>query len=438
MTDSPDGERSAVPAVHYARVDPSIRAVVSQDDEFSVAADQYRNLAFRIEEEARVKPLSGFVLAVTSPEPGAGKTLVSLNLALTLARGDGKILLIEGDLRRPTLETYVQNFVVAGPDEERPLSKSGPPRYGLWHVLARHLTLAEATLPVWGTQLEILFAGTRGHVDNVMAQQGMSQVLGLARSRYKIVVMDSAPLILAAGRSASARANSTLLVLRAGRTRRQQASAALSLVNESKLLGMVLNGVKIQGAAYGSYQRGAVEFAEHADEDEEVETKEPSRPFMVKIGLALIVTILLAGVLGQRRLAGSSPFEADASADVVISESVDWAEPDPLRTIETKDYSAAEESTAVRDRIDGESLFETSTLSQLNLRTEPRLDASRILTLGVGERLLALEVRGEWLRVRGRKNEGWVHHSGLIPESGGQNEGQRVGDASNLEEFLER
>ena len=53
----------------------------------SFAAEQYRSLAVQVEE--RINPLAtwGYALTVTSPEEGAGKTLTSLNLALTLTRG---------------------------------------------------------------------------------------------------------------------------------------------------------------------------------------------------------------------------------------------------------------------------------------------------------------------------------------------------------------
>lgn len=379
--------------------------MVSQDDQLSVAAEHYRNLAFRVEEEARNKPLQGFVLAVSSPEPSTGKTLVSLNLALTLARGEGKVLLIEGDLRRPTLESYLQTFLVVGRSQDRPVLKSDPSEYGLWHVVNRHVTLEEATLPVWGTQLEVLPAGIAGHVDNVMAQQRMAQILTLARSRHKIVIIDSPPLILAAGRSAVARADRSLLVLRAGRTKRKEISGALSLVEEQKLLGLVLNGAKVspeEPYAHYHHPTAGPPGPEESDDPLNWKPRVLTRSFTVTIGIALLATLVLFGSFGRSRQA--TPDTPEAAPQEV---SIDRGSP-----------AAQVEADPAIPTIESADLFESTTQVRLNLRAAPSYEARRLLTLDVGVKLLTLEVRGEWIRVRANGADGWVHSSGLleIPE----------------------
>ena len=88
--------------------------VVNHMDPPSFPAEQYRGLAVQVEE--RINPLGtrGYTLTVTSPEEAAGKTLTSLNLALTLTRGEERrVLLLEGDLWRPQLHTY---FLPERPD----------------------------------------------------------------------------------------------------------------------------------------------------------------------------------------------------------------------------------------------------------------------------------------------------------------------------------
>src|SRR4029079_14344929 len=82
--------------------------VVLHMDPPSLPPDKYRSLAVQVEE--RVSPIAtwGFVVTVTSAEEGAGKTLTSLNLALTLTRGnERRVLLVEGDLWRPRLYSYL-------------------------------------------------------------------------------------------------------------------------------------------------------------------------------------------------------------------------------------------------------------------------------------------------------------------------------------------
>ena len=113
--------------------------VINYMDPPSFPAEQYRGLAVQVEE--RINPLGtwGYTLTVTSPEEAAGKTLTSLNLALTLTRGqERRVLLLEGDLWRPQLHTY---FLPERPD-----------RPGLQQVLERRTSLADCVVSLEGEQ----------------------------------------------------------------------------------------------------------------------------------------------------------------------------------------------------------------------------------------------------------------------------------------------
>ena len=72
----------------------------------SFAADQYRSLRHIVEQMQKASDLR--VIAVTSPTPGDGKTITTLNLAGALAQATGaRVLLIDADLRRPSVEGYL-------------------------------------------------------------------------------------------------------------------------------------------------------------------------------------------------------------------------------------------------------------------------------------------------------------------------------------------
>ena len=216
-------------------------AVLAQGGDSSLAAEQYRNVALQILERAELSS-EGFVLTVTSAEPATGKSLVSLNLGLTLAHDtDKRVLLIEGDLRKPTLDGYLEVL---------------PRVPGLWQVLNREAELERAVIPLWGTRLELLLAGGGGRVRNVIAQPVMSEGLRRLRSRYPIIIMDSPPLTLASGRSAATRADAILLVARAGRTRRLDLRRASALLPPERILGVVLNATtRAASDSYGLYNR---------------------------------------------------------------------------------------------------------------------------------------------------------------------------------------
>jgi len=215
--------------------------VVLHIDPPSFPAEQYRLLAVQVEE--RLNPIGtwGYALTVTSPEEGAGKTLTSLNLGLTLARGDErKVLLIEGDLWRPQLHTYFE------PERlDRP---------GLQQVLERRVELAEAVVQVEGTSLDLLPAGVSGIAGDVMSGRRMSEILTEARAAYEIVVIDSPPMnLLASARSLATRSDGVVLVVRAGQSHRKAIETTLSNLGPEKLLGIVLNGIKASSRGYRGY-----------------------------------------------------------------------------------------------------------------------------------------------------------------------------------------
>lgn len=207
----------------------------------SFVAEQFRSLAVHVEE--RINPIGtwGYVLTVTSPEAGEGKTLTSLNLALTLTRGEERrVLLLEGDLWRPQVHTYFDGDLEGV--------------QGLHQVLDRELSLAEAIVPVEGTTLDVLFAGATGTVGDKMSGRRMSEVLAEARAAYEIVVIDSPPMaLLASARSLAARADGVVLVVRANQTRKRAVEKTLATLGPEKMVGVVLNGVRISNKGYRSY-----------------------------------------------------------------------------------------------------------------------------------------------------------------------------------------
>jgi succinoglycan biosynthesis transport protein ExoP len=219
--------------------------VINYLDPPSFAAEQYRGLAVQVEE--RIHPLGmplstrGYVLTVTSPEEAAGKTLTSLNLALTLTRGqERRVLLLEGDIWRPQLHTY--------------LVPERPDRPGLQQVLEGRIALSEAVISHEGSSLDLLLAGSSGVSGDLMSGRRMSEVLNEARDAYEVVVVDSPPMnLLASARTLAARADGVVLVVRAGQTKKWAIEKTLSALGPEKLIGAVLNFARISERGYRGY-----------------------------------------------------------------------------------------------------------------------------------------------------------------------------------------
>jgi capsular exopolysaccharide synthesis family protein len=210
----------------------------------SFAAEQYRTLAVQIEE--RLSPIGtrGYILTVTSPEEAAGKTLTSLNLALTLTRGEERrVLLIEADLWRPQLHTYLHG-------EPAPADTGR----GLRQVLEKEAALSEVVLPVANTSLSLLLSGSSDAAGDLISGRRMSEVLTEARSAYEIVVIDSPPMAyLASARALAARSDGAVVVVRAGETPRRAIEKTLATLGPEKTIGLVLNGVRMSKRSYRQY-----------------------------------------------------------------------------------------------------------------------------------------------------------------------------------------
>jgi capsular exopolysaccharide synthesis family protein len=207
----------------------------------SFVAEQYRSLAVQVEEH--IPPIgAGYALTVTSPGEGDGKTLTSLNLALTLTRGEERrVLLIEGDLWRPRLGEYFF-------DDPQDLP-------GLQQVLDGELSLSSAVATVEGVSLEVLLAGSERSAGDRMSGRRMSEVLAEARAAYEIIVIDSPPMdLLASSRALAARSDGVVLVVRANWTKKRSIEKTLAALGPDKVIGIVLNGLRISRRGYRGYR----------------------------------------------------------------------------------------------------------------------------------------------------------------------------------------
>lgn len=201
-------------------------------------SEAYHSLRTHIQFAAANRPAQ--VLMVTSAVTKEGKSTILTNLAITLAQAGARVLVVDSDLRRPTLHNF---FNV---ENDR----------GLTNILQGQLTLDEAAK---GTEIENLFLITSGeeagNPSEMMASKGLKELLAEARGKYDFVLMDSPPLILVTDPVALAtHVDATLLVVASGFVGRGEilrAAALLRNVN-APTLGVVLNGLDIK-KMYGSY-----------------------------------------------------------------------------------------------------------------------------------------------------------------------------------------
>lgn len=211
----------------------------------SPAAETFRqlrtNLQFlRVAEDTAGK---GHVVSITSSLAGEGKSTVASNLAAALAETGARVLLVDADLRRPSVGDFlgVESAV------------------GLTTVLTGQAEL-EDVVQEWGEAgLRVLPSGAvPPNPTELLASPAMRRLLDELRQRYEHVIVDTAPLLPVADAAVlSQLVDGTIVVARAGRVRRAQLAQALANLDQvsAPVLGLVLNSVVRDEMSYSYEQR---------------------------------------------------------------------------------------------------------------------------------------------------------------------------------------
>jgi capsular exopolysaccharide synthesis family protein len=206
-------------------VTPDSRLVFFNDPD-SLAAEKFRFLGVRLRQIQQNRPLKKVL--VTSSIPEEGKSLVSANLAGVLARRKQRVLLIEGDLRRPTL---AQQFGLGR------LAGLGEWLQGTHESIANIYRLADFNfwmMPAGNPPTNPLELMQSGNLARLMTHIG---------NLFDWIIVDSPPLLPLADTTVWGRVtDGTLLVARVGKTQKAQLQRALEIVKKSDLLGVVMNG----------------------------------------------------------------------------------------------------------------------------------------------------------------------------------------------------
>lgn len=225
----------SIPLDRERRKEPAI----AFDSDNSGIAEAFRKLRTNLQFLAVDNPPR--VIVVTSSMPSEGKSTTAINIALALAEAEHNVVVIDGDMRRPTLHKYL--------DLVQPV--------GFSTVLSGGASLDEA---LQKTRFEGVTALTSGAVppnpSELLGSMAAKKLLSEMRAQFDYVIVDSTPLlavtdaaILAAG------ADGVLLIARHGQTKREQlAHAARSLEDVgATLLGAVFTMVPTRGNSSYSY-----------------------------------------------------------------------------------------------------------------------------------------------------------------------------------------
>ena len=214
------------PRTARATLHPALVAAIAPH---STAAEEYRAVRARLTSREDMGPLR--TIFVTSPGPRDGKSLTAANLALTMAQEFQRhVLLIDGDLRGAAVHGLF------GLDQ-------GP---GLTEVLTGEVTLDEALVYLPEHRLTLLTAGALPQFPTeLLGSIAMRRTIDTLRARFDRILVDlPAVTPLADVGTLAPLADGVLMIVRAGMTQRPALDEALTVFEEGKVLGVVLNDAR--------------------------------------------------------------------------------------------------------------------------------------------------------------------------------------------------
>lgn len=276
------------------------------------------------------------IVVFTSSSPEEGKTTITVNLAITMAQAGNKVLLIEGDLRRPVLSRLFGieqspglTDVILGNYQWRAVVRS------ITDLITGKMSMDEIMQTPGLDNIHIITGGAMlPNPAELVSSKIVSDVLKQAQSEYDIILIDAPPILAATDAAIwSSLSDGAILVYQVGRIARGALKRAKAQLDNTgaRILGVVLNGLKAEISPdfayhdkyyyyYGDKKLKKSSFKDHiVSIPEKVvgslneiskklsEREKPSKTSLLKVGLVLLVGIscLAAGILYQTLFSGS-------------------------------------------------------------------------------------------------------------------------------------
>jgi succinoglycan biosynthesis transport protein ExoP len=244
MKDSLLPQRGHPPAP--ARSQPKALRTAHWGEEFSLVAEAYRNAMLSI--TLANSQSGGRVYIVSSPGAGEGKSTVTTNLGVALSKSNRRVLLVDGDLRRPSLHGIL----------------SVPNGLGLRNILRGEVNLSDSSVllyckPTTFPNLSVIPAGGgRGPEADLLHTKRFRELVQRLLRDFDIILVDTPPMLhIPDARILAQNTNGAILVFRSGVTSREDAVSAGKVFQQDHvtILGTILNDFNpANEGRYGYYK----------------------------------------------------------------------------------------------------------------------------------------------------------------------------------------
>ncbi|AYA78661.1 capsular biosynthesis protein [Bacillus sp. Y1] len=206
------------------------RKLVVKNDPKSPISEQYRTIRTNIQFSTVDNEIR--TLMVTSSGPGEGKSTTTANLATAFAQQGKKVLLVDADMRKPTVH---YTFSLTN-------------NYGLTTVLTKQTDLDDAAFQIDTSNLYVLPCGPiPPNPAELISSRAMNEFFETALDEFDMIVFDSPPVLVVTDAQLLAnKCDGTVLVVSSGFTEKENALKAKEQLTaaQGKLLGVVLNNKK--------------------------------------------------------------------------------------------------------------------------------------------------------------------------------------------------
>lgn len=211
-------------------------SLIAHSSPKSPITEQYRLIRSNIDFSSGDNKTKSIV--VTSPEPSAGKTTTAINLAIVLAQQGKQVILVDADLRMPSIHYAfdVSNF------------------HGLTSLLANKISLDGAITKTLVPNLDILTSGSiPQNPSELLGSSTMKTLIEELKSLYEYVVFDTPPVLAVTDPQIMAnKCDGVVMVVASGKTSIAGAVKAKNLLEKAKgqLIGVVVNEVEAMNTVY--------------------------------------------------------------------------------------------------------------------------------------------------------------------------------------------
>ncbi len=202
--------------------------------------EAYKNIRIRL--ISALNEIDGKVAVVTSPNAAEGKSTTAVNIAITMSQLNKKVILIDSDLRRATInkKLHLKNEV------------------GCSDVLNGRAT-AEEAIQAYNPNLDVLISGSvADNPSELFSSPAFDRLLSDLRDKYDYIIIDTPPINLVSDTLAiSQKCDGVVLIARVSVTAYSDFRAALNNLKQLnvKVLGAVINGIGATKKKYNNYYK---------------------------------------------------------------------------------------------------------------------------------------------------------------------------------------